>query len=85
MVGGSIVRQQYTLEQPNMHSIYRSKFNAVDLFNRDAMGPLSVQFAVRTKSWYRRVFLALLGMSETNAMLAYRKVKGDITRYDWLC
>ena len=42
MVDGTIVRQQYTLEQPNMHSIYRSQFNAVDLFNREALGPLSV-------------------------------------------
>lgn len=68
-----------------MHSIYRSKFNAVDLFNRDALGPLSVQYAVSTKSWYRRLFLALVGMSETNAMLAYRKAKGKVQRYEWLC
>lgn len=67
-----------------MHAIYRSTFNAVDLFNREAFGPMSVQYAVRTKSWYRRYFLALLGMTETNAMFAYRKVKGEITRYAWL-
>lgn len=85
MEAGQIVRQTYTLEQPVMHSLYRSKFNAVDLFNRDAMGPLSVQYAIKTKSWYRRLFLALLGMAETNAMLAYRKAKGEIQRYEWLC
>ncbi len=67
-----------------MHAIYRSTFNAVDLFNREAFGPLSVQYAVNTKSWYRRFFLALLGMAETNAMFAYRKTVGEITRYGWL-
>ena len=76
MVAGAIVRRTYTLEQPVMHSIYRSKFNAVDLFNRDAMGPLSVQHAVKTRSWYRRLFMAVVGMSHPNAVLAYRRSKG---------
>lgn len=49
------------------------------------MGPLSVQFAVKTKSWYRRFFLAMIGMCETNALMAYRYEVGPIERYSWLC
>ena len=30
------------------------------------------------------MFLALLGMCETNAMKAYRNTVGPITRYEWL-
>lgn len=85
MEAGAIVRQTYTLQQPLMHSIYRQYFNAVDMFNREALGPQSVQYAVRTRSYFRRLFLALLGMSEGNAMLAYRKTVKNVTRYEWLC
>ena len=67
-----------------MHDLYRQNFNAVDLFNRDCFGKYSVQFAVMTRSWSRRMFLACLGMCETNALHAYRKVVGPITRYEWL-
>ena len=74
----------YELPQPNMHATYRRYFNAVDLFNRDCFGPLSVQFAVRTQSWYRRFFLAVLGMCETNALMAYRQEVGEMSRYEWL-
>lgn len=41
-VEGHVQRQSYILEQPTMHAIYRRTFNAVDLFNREAFGPLSV-------------------------------------------
>lgn len=41
--------------------------------------------AVKTRSWERRFFLAMLGMCETNALKAYRHVVGPITRYAWLC
>lgn len=67
-----------------MHDIYRKQFNAVDLFNRDCFGKHTVQFAVQTKSWWRRMFLALLGMCETNAMKAYRYTVGPVGRYDWI-
>ena len=40
--------------------------------------------AVKTKSWYRRFFLAMLGMCETNAMHAYRHSVGPMSRYEWL-
>ena len=69
---------------PYLHDTYRKKFNAVDLYNRDCFGNYSVQFAVQTKNWYRRLFLALLGICETNALKAYRKCVGDMERYTWL-
>lgn len=83
--GGAMVKSQYQLSMPNLHDTYRRKFNAVDLFNRDCFGTHSVQFAVHTRSWYRRLFLALLGMCETNALKAYRKTVGPMQRYTWLC
>jgi hypothetical protein len=52
---------------PEMNALYRKHFNGIDLFNRDCLGPRSVQMAVKSKSWYRRFFLAILGMCETNA------------------
>ncbi len=83
-VEGSFVSTKYKVRQPGMHDTYRRKFNAVDLFNRDCFGEHSLQMAIRTKSWSRRMFLALLGMCETNAMKAYRHHVGPITRYEWL-
>ena len=69
---------------PCLHDTYRRKFNAVDLFNRDCFGNYSVQFTVQTKNWYRGLFLALLGMCETNALKAYRRSVGEMERYTWL-
>ena len=66
-----------------MHDTYRRLFNAVDLFNRDCFGSHSLQFTVHTKSWQRRLFLALFEMCKTNALHAYRYLEGPITRYDW--
>ncbi len=70
-VDQAIQRTTYVVAQPNMHDLYRTNFNAVDLFNRSCFGPYTLQFAVNTKSWVRRMFLAMLGMCETNAMNAY--------------
>lgn len=75
---------KYELPMPEMHALYRRYFNAVDLFNRDCFGPKSVQMSIRTHSWYRRFFLAMLGMCETNAMNAYRYSVGPIERFEWL-
>jgi hypothetical protein len=69
---------------PEMNALYRQYFNGIDLFNRDCFGPRSVQMAIRTKSWYRRYFLAMLGMCETNALNAYRTEVGPVDRYTWL-
>ena len=40
--------------------------------------------AIKTKSCYRRFFLAILGMCETNAQNAYRAEVGPIDRFTWL-
>lgn len=83
-VQGSFKTTYYQVRQPVMHDTYRRNFNGVDLFNRDCFGEYSLQKAVKTRSWTRRMFLALLGMCETNAMKAYRSTVGPITRYAWL-
>ncbi len=83
-VEGSFVTSKYKVRQPGMHDTYRRNFNAVDLFNRDCFGDHSLQMVITTRSWTRRMFLALLGMCETNAMKAYRHTVGPITRYEWL-
>jgi len=67
-----------------MHDTYRRNFNGVDLFNRDCFGSYSLQQTVLTRSWHRRMFLAILGMCETNAMKAYRTCVGPISRFEWL-
>lgn len=69
---------------PEMNALYRRYFNAVDLFNRSCFGPQSMQGAIKTKSWYRRLFLAMVGMCETNAMHAYAYSVGPVERYEWL-
>lgn len=81
---GGFTRTSYTVTQPGMHDTYRRHFNGVDLFNRDCFGDLTLQHAIRTKSWSRRMFLALLGMCEVNAMNAYRMTVGPMERYAWL-
>ena len=82
--GGAMQKSQYNVSMPNLHDTYRRRFNAVDLFNRDCYGTWSVQFAIQTKSWYKRLFLALLGMCENNALHSYRKCVGPMDRYSWL-
>lgn len=84
-VEGGFVTTKYKVRQPGMHDLYRRNFNGVDLFNRDCFGEHSIQMAVKTRSWTRRFFLAMLGMCETNALKAYRQTVGPITRYAWLC
>lgn len=67
-----------------MHDTYMRNFNGVDLFNHDYFGSYSLQKTVLTRSWHRRMFLAILGMCETNAMKAYRTCVGPVTRFEWL-
>ena len=83
-VDGGFQSTKYKVRQPVMHDTYRRNFNGVDLFNRDCFGEHSLQMAVKTRSWTRRLFLALLGMCETNALKAYRHTVGPVSRYEWL-
>ena len=81
---GGFETVRYSVRMPGMHDTYRRNFNGVDLFNRDCFGSYSLQHALRTKSWARRLFLALVGMCEVNAQNAYRATVGEITRFEWL-
>lgn len=47
----TVVRRKYRLDQPHVHAIYRSKFWHVDRFNKLALGPKSIQYAVGTHDW----------------------------------
>ena len=78
-VGGSFRTTRYRVRYT-----YRCNFNGVDLFNRDCFGSYSLQKTVLTRSWHRRMFLAILGMCKTNAMKAYRTCVGPVTRFEWL-
>ncbi len=67
---GRIMRNKYVLDQPDVHSIYRGKFSTVDVFNKLALGPHSLQKSFKTKDWRMRIFQCTLGFSVTNAYLA---------------
>jgi hypothetical protein len=71
-----IVNWSGTLNQPAMHALSRSHFNAVDLFNRLAFGPGSVSAAINTKSADTRLFLACLAVVVTNAFFACKERNG---------
>ena len=70
--GGQIVKKNYRLEQPNVHALYRESFSGVDIFNKVALGPHSVQKAYKSKDWTHRFWSALVGMCEANAYLMYK-------------
>ena len=70
---GAIIKRQYKLAQPQVHSIYRGGFSAVDIFNKVALGPNSCVKAFRSKQWTHRFFSALLSMSEANAYLVHKQ------------
>lgn len=71
---GTVTRKNFVLQQPSVHATYRSKFWAVDRYNKLALGPDSVQYAVRATQWSTRFFFAILAMCETNGYLAYNQV-----------
>lgn len=45
----------YTLQQPDVFSIYRDNFATCDTFNKVALGPKSVMNTVKVKLWSKRV------------------------------
>lgn len=77
---GEIVATRYLLDQPHFHELYRNNFNAVDVYNKQACGPTSLINVLGTKSWWKRVWVTLLCMAETNAYLAYCHMHGKISR-----
>ena len=70
---GKILKRNYKLEQPHVHSIYRAGFSSVDIFNKIALGPHSVSKAYKSKRWTHRFFASLLAMCETNAYLVHKQ------------
>jgi hypothetical protein len=71
---GDLVRWVGELRQPNLHFIYRSFFNAVDVHNKLALGPRSV-CSVGANHLLLKIWLAAVGIAETNAFLLYCKAK----------
>jgi hypothetical protein len=67
---GDMVRWVGELQQPNIHHIYRSHFNAVDVHNKMPVGPRSM-CDVGLKSLPLKLWLALVAFAETNAYLMY--------------
>jgi hypothetical protein len=67
---GDLTQWTGTLHQPDMHYIYRSTFNAVDVHNKLAMGPRSVA-RLGANSLPLKLFLTMVALAETNAYLLY--------------
>jgi hypothetical protein len=69
---GDLICLQGKLEQPNVHYLYRSFFNAVDVHNKLAVGPRSVS-GVCVGSLPFILWLSFLGIAETIAYLLYAR------------
>jgi hypothetical protein len=67
---GNMVRWVGELQQPNIHHIYRSHFNAVDVHNKLSAGPRSM-CDVGLNSLPFKLWLALVAFAETNAHVMY--------------
>jgi hypothetical protein len=67
---GDLVRWTGELKQPDIHHIYRSSFNVVDVHNKLSVGPRSVCNVAKTSlPW--KLWLYLVACAETNAYLMY--------------
>jgi len=76
---GELRKSRYTLDQPQMHAMYRGKFNVVDLFNKASGQPGTLQDTWRTKKVHKRLFAASISWIETNASLAFAKYNPTVT------
>jgi hypothetical protein len=75
-----MVRWQGELQQPDVHYIYRSKFNAVDVHDKLSVGPHSV-CSVGANSLVLKLFLSVVAFAEANAYLMYirhHKLTSDV-------
>ena len=79
LVQGELHKSRYTLDQPQMHAMYRGKFNVVDLFNKASCQPGTLQDTWRTKKVHKRLFAASISWIETNASLAFAKYNPTVT------
>ena len=70
---GTYFVREATLNQMHIHEIYRSGFNTLDKHNAYRQGGNSFEGSWHTQKWWVREYAGLLGMSEVNAWLAYRR------------
>jgi hypothetical protein len=75
---GDLVRWTGKLRKPNIHYIYRSHFNAVDVHNKLAVGPRSVN-SVGANHLMLKLWLSMVAIAETNAYLTYVNAKNLIS------
>ena len=61
-----------TLEQWQIHCVYRKNFNVIYMHNAKRQGGTSFEDTWKTKRWWLRDFQVLMGMSEVNAFLLWR-------------
>jgi hypothetical protein len=64
-----------SLEQWDIHATYRRYFNAIDKHNSKRQGPASFEDTWKTHKWWLREFQMLVGMSEVNAYLLWKRFK----------
>jgi hypothetical protein len=74
MDDGHPVHWTGVLELPNIHALYRTFFNAVDVHNKLALGPRSTA-SLATNSLLLKVWLATLCMASANGYQMYLKAK----------
>ena len=77
LLRGELVKVQCTLEQPQMHALYRKHFNAVDLFNKASLHLRTLTDVWKTKKAQKRLFAATWSWIERNAMLACHRHNPD--------
>jgi hypothetical protein len=72
---GSYATREATLEQDNIHEVYRKYFNALDKHNSIRQGGACFESTWKTHRWWVREFQMLWGISEVNAWLLYKIYK----------
>ena len=80
---GQVNVSKFVLQQPHMHALYRNNFNAVDVYNRQALGAGSLCQVLGSKVWWHRVFAGFLSLCETNAYLAYCATVKQVQRQEF--
>ena len=72
---GSYATREATLEQDNIHEVYRKYFNALDKHNSIRQGGACFETTWKTHRWRVREFQMLWGISEVNAWILYKTFK----------
>lgn len=75
---GELVKHEIRTEQPEMHELYRTYMNPVDLHNKLRQGERSMSDAWRTQSWEYRHFGEALGFIEVNIFKSLKFFKKGI-------